>query len=477
MLVTLLVKEIRHNVVSLRYLACSSVLILLIMGIAFTLGKTYEQETEQYYRDQVERESILDTKAHYNRIWSFISPVRPPEKMGVFFSNQGGDAQANSFFQNPIFLLHRKFDLIDVMVYFLGIIAIILSFDAVSGERESGTLRLLSVFSVSRPILLLAKLLAGLTAVFIPLVAGLAVALAYLLITGTLHWGAHHWLVLAMILLASLLHFCCYFAMGLFASSVTSRATSSIVVAFLLWISFVFIIPNISPFVASQIHPVPGVEKVHAQVDQMMNDERDELGRASMREIQDYYAQTYPSIYKTIRSSSREELASLLESNIGIRDVYMQLQGDIDSGWSHATNMQSEKADKLQEQVDSKIARQLKLAKMLSCFSPSANLIYILEGISGVGQAGMEHFLEEVGNYNSQFNIYVWNKYNLQMELDPQFDENSFLDVSDRPKFVYREMPLSKRWTKISENVVLLILFGLVGFVSAHVAFQRYDIR
>jgi len=54
---------------------------------------------------------------------------------------------------------------------------------------------------------------------------------------------------------------------------------------------------------------------------------------------------------------------------------------------------------------------------------------------------------------------------------------NSFIDLSDRPRFSYKEEPLKDRLAAVLPYWGVLIFFNVVFFAGAFVGFIRYDVR
>lgn len=474
---SLLAKEIKSNIISMRYIAAIILLLVLTMGVAYMYGNTFEAERSEYLREQAHRNEVLEQSAHYNRMNVLIAPVRPPNTMSVLFSDQGSDPTDNPFFQDFIHKLNHGFDLIDILVYVMSIIAVVMAYDAVSGEREQGTLRVLSAFSVPRSSILITKLLAGLSVILLGLAVAFAMALTYLLISGQLTWGLEEWVSLLIILVFSLVYFCCFYSFGLLASSLSSRSTSSIIIAFLIWIGFIFIVPNMSPFIASQLYSVPAVEKVNAQLRLIYDTERDDLGRKFVREVNAWYEKTYPDEYMQIQSLGDDELKALIGRDATVRDFYQKYRNSIDSVWVHANQIQNKKGRAIQASLNNKMARQLNLAEIISSFSPSADFTYVLEAMSATGYTGYQHFQKLRSDYHVVFNDYIAKKYNSLRESNPQFSAEDFIDVSDRPRFVFTSMTIADRLRAAWIHMLALILFSCAAFVVAYIALLKYDIR
>ncbi len=54
---------------------------------------------------------------------------------------------------------------------------------------------------------------------------------------------------------------------------------------------------------------------------------------------------------------------------------------------------------------------------------------------------------------------------------------NSFLDVDDRPRFIFQEEPLRGKLNAALPYWGILALFNVVFFVAAFAGFMRYDVR
>src|SRR5690606_26100235 len=73
-----------------------------------------------------------------------------------------------------------------------------------------------------------------------------------------------HWMRLAILFGASLLHFVSFICVGLFVSSVTRHANVSFLVLLMVWIVSVLVVPRLSILVANQIVPVPTVAEIES---------------------------------------------------------------------------------------------------------------------------------------------------------------------------------------------------------------------
>jgi hypothetical protein len=135
------------------------------------------------------------------------------------------------------------------------------------------------------------------------------------------------------------------------------------------------------------------------------------------------------------------------------------------------------KENELWDDFHKKAAVQTKLAKNLACISPFANYVYVARDITGTGLRSMEYFNKVKGEYGGQFWSYVDKKVQDAKKNDPNFTWESFLDLNERPRFVFKEEPLKDKLIEVLPNWGILALFNIVFFVAAFTGFIRYDVR
>ena len=78
---------------------------------------------------------------------------------------------------------------------------------------------------------------------------------------------------------------------------------------------------------------------------------------------------------------------------------------------------------------------------------------------------------------DDMINNYLQIKEEQAREKDPTFRNNSFLDVNDRPRFVFKQESLLNRFGAGLPYLGLLLFFNVLFFVMAFVRFLRYDVR
>jgi hypothetical protein len=136
-----------------------------------------------------------------------------------------------------------------------------------------------------------------------------------------------------------------------------------------------------------------------------------------------------------------------------------------------------QESDELWKDLGTKAAVQTKLAKNLACISPFANFVYIARDLTGTGLRSLDYFEQTKDEYERQLRSYADKKIDDARKKDPALDKEDFLDVSDRPRFVFKEEALKDKLVEVLPYWGILVLFNVVFFVSAFAGFMRYDVR
>lgn len=144
----------------------------------------------------------------------------------------------------------------------MNFMAILFTYDAISGERETGTLSLLLSNSVSRATVLLGKFIGAFLTILIPLFIGILLNLMVVNASRLVSLSGDEWTRVGIIFVISALYISIFLWLGLFISSQFSNSSSSLLVLLLIWIVFVVLIPNTMGALASGLKQVPSQSEI-----------------------------------------------------------------------------------------------------------------------------------------------------------------------------------------------------------------------
>ncbi len=135
-------------------------------------------------------------------------------------------------------------DWVFIVTYLLSFIPLLFTFDALSGERERGTLRLCLANSISRPALLVGKFLGSLITVLIAFYCAVLFNLAIISTESWTQLGGADWGRLVFIVLIASCYAGLFVAIGLTVSAMTRESRLSLVILLLIWVTVVVFMPS-----------------------------------------------------------------------------------------------------------------------------------------------------------------------------------------------------------------------------------------
>jgi len=477
MLGTIISKEFLNNLFNLRFMVGLILCVILTISCVVILTHDYEQEMEDYYLRVTMQDDFLSQYAHTNRISGMIRTQKPPEQFRPLIIGIPRDANLGSFDDNPLPVLFPPLDLLFIVTVIMSLMAIMFSYDAVSGERESGTLKLMVSNSLSRAKILFGKCIGGTTSLLIPFIFSLLVGAVYIAIHPAIQWDGSNWASFGLLLFSSVIFISIFYLLGLLVSTFSRFSSTSILTSLFLWVLLILVVPNISPYISAQLYRIPSVNKIERELNRLTSIERDDLGRSLSREVTKKFEKQYGEFFSKFQTMTQDEVRQRVAVDAEFRAMYEAYRNEYNKAWNEANRIQNEKARKIRNDLNIKTDKQNKIAKNLACLSPYANFVYIATDLSGTGLRSLDYFNRVSGEYRTLYYDYQGEKVREAVKNDPTFNSSSFLDVSDRPRFNFREEPLKNRIEAVLLYWGILFFFNIVFFALAFVGFLRYDVR
>lgn len=188
-------KELLDHLLSLKFHACMAVMAVLLGLSAFVMYRDYQLRMENF--------STLKERARYRPGQSGVMAVVQPNPLSVFAkgldevmtrgytvtSYTGVEPHTRQTLPDSLFALFTAPDLLYIVKVLLSLIALLFAYDAVSGERESGTLKLMLSASISRGQVVAGKMLGGLATVLLPFLTAVCAILLVLVTRPASAWA------------------------------------------------------------------------------------------------------------------------------------------------------------------------------------------------------------------------------------------------------------------------------------------------
>ena len=329
-----------------------------------------------------------------------------------------------------------------IIGYVLSLIALLFTFDSISGERERGTLRLTLANSIPRHTVLIGKFLGALISISIPFTLSTLMNLLVISTASEVHLGSETWGRLGIIFLIAILYTCLFLALGLLVSARVQRSAVSLVILLLVWVVFVVFMPSTLASMAG------GSRSSGPTLDFWERSEKlhDELWRDSF------------SRHENVPEGSTKSME--LDGQFVIKDVEQQEQ-------LHA--------ERLNQQI-----KQVKRARTITRFSPVTIVQHLLESFAGTGFERHLQFLENVKSYAREYRTFIVDTDKADPEsLHILGAPTGMSQKSINPEAVpifEDTLNLSKDFNTASTEFLLLALFVLVLLSGAYLAFIRIEV-
>jgi len=492
MLRTIIAREFLNNILNLRFMIGLVLCIIVTVACIMILAHDYRQEMKDYSARMNLQDEILDNYAIANeyRLIKMVRPQKPPERFRPLIIGIPGDESVGFFDDNPLPILFPPLDFLFIVTIIMSLLAMLFSYDAIAGERQSGTLRLVISNSISRTKVLFGKFIGGAASLIIPFILSLLVGVLYVSVNPAIQWDSSAWAELALLTAASITFITLFYLLGLMISTFSRYSSTSILNCLFLWVLLILVIPNVCPYISAQLCRTPSIKQTKRR-DREIEIHSLKVAREYMKESIKKFKLKYGTLFSEFESMKFGGVGFLIDAKPE-HEKAAQQRAEADPEFKammDAFREEGKKAQKelirireesgmLWEDLETKAAEQTKLAKNLACISPFANFVYVARDLTGTGLRSLDYFEQTKGEYQRrQFHSYVDKKIDDAREKDPEFEEDSFIDVSDRPRFVFKEEALKDKLSEVLPYWGILVLFNVVFFAAAFAGFMIYDVR
>jgi len=506
-------KEFLLNLMTFKF-AVGTILCVVLMAVFMPiLAKAYQQRLKTCNDNVARNEAELRKVKVYKNITPTI--YRPPSALSVF--SEGLEKQLGtsakielgavseistaSAMGNPFLSVFPTLDVMLILKVVMSILALLVAYDTVSGEREQGTLKLMLSNTAARYQVLLGKLLAGLVTLVIPITSAFIIGLLILQFFPMVSLAGADWIRIGLMYLASLIFISAMYNIGLLFSCLMRRSSISLVLGLFVWVVFVVVIPNGSVYLADYLRPTEAKEKMNAQVKAIM-EERDS-------KIND--------LTKTLRTGGGQAGAFGAFGKHFILACEKPLMDDSQKKYTLAEPIRIRYAGKIfevQQQYLAGLIKQKHLASTVAQISPITVYESLMSALSGTDLGSYEHFRTEVKMYANEVIEYIRSKTEdfsspayftpskeadyLEMVkemdrikmthadkfmeefkkwYDQKLEQTPSLNLQDLPQFSCGPESVVKALRRTIPHIMLLIFINALFFTLSFVAFIKYDVR
>ncbi|MEW6212967.1 MAG: ABC transporter permease subunit [Acidobacteriota bacterium] len=446
MLMTIALKEFREHLVSARFALTVASLALIVAVTIVALAAEHRRQQDDYNRRvESHRREMQESGS--------MTVDRPAPALASLFKGQYFATQLALSKQNPpdavesadIEATTTMFPAIDLgfcIGVVLSLVALLFSYDAITGEKESGTLKQILANEVSRAAIISAKWLA-LTAtmsVLVVITLGFGVMLARFLPGSPFVIGSRDAGAILLIALTAMILLAAFSILGILVSSLVSSSSSSLAILMLVWVMLVFVFPNVSPYLAVWFSPAQTWQQAQRSEKQMSS-----------------------SMLEDLKTRHAEGAQRVREEKLNAADM-RKIASGIRSEWN---SEHKEAVSRLRENYTSELHRQEKTAALIASFSPYSAATLAFAALSEIDARSDDRFLRLARIFDDdQLSAH------LRLRAERPKDQRPPL-----PVFAYESASLGERLTAVAFQLSALISYNAVLFLASLWAFRRYDVR
>ena len=515
-------KEMLSHLLSQRFAACTILAVVLIVVNGMLSSQTYVHKKASYLTQRAIEETKLHEITYYSVLGSDLlvsvqtgpkpkaapRALRLPRSLAVFA--QGDEqklgqaikvllfavpyqAEEVSPFQasNPYLAIFAFFDMVYIFQLVLGLLAILIASETISGEKEDGTLRLVLTTNVSRAQILIGKVLAGLTTLAIPTALGFILLTILLLGTEHIEVGANEWARVGWLFALSLLYLLVFYLIGLAISCATHRSATSLIYALFTWALLAIVLPNsISALLNEQANMGEKHAQAHHKAIQVWKEFDQEVLDLARAQGQTRYfptdmvehgqarsTVTYDDGTGTysIRDRQKRYIPNLYLSNVADSPQLEKFQDIVRTGerlrLKYAQRAWNEKAPLL-EGFPRRIQR---LNTQLQRLLPAGAYAQAASILAGTSRREYYDFINQVRTYRGQIIAFLEDRDAFGSREWFNDDPGWRADLRDLPRFHERGWTVTESLNHAWPALTALVLYAAGLFVLANRLFARYD--
>ena len=162
----------------------------------------------------------------------------------------------------------------------LSLLALLFAYDAIAGDWESGTLRLVISHPVRRGAILFGKYIAAMVCLLLPVLMSLLVVLILCSLASSIQLSTSEFLRIGGIVWTTIVYLSVFYLIGLLISTATRRTATSLMLCMFLWVVLVLVYPNWSRLA---INPVGDMSTEKQSASQQIDQIWEEADREEQR--------------------------------------------------------------------------------------------------------------------------------------------------------------------------------------------------
>lgn len=434
-------KEIFQNITNKAFWMLGGVILASNIFCTTVQIGTFNNNKKAFDEYLIEHQKFYELKPYDLESLPFNMAILPPSHLGMLFNGLKSFVSSRAIDQNSIEYIFKNLDLGILTGILFSLLAIILSFQTISGERENGMLKLIDTYPIKRAKIILGKWLG------IVIVIGVLYTFCYLIMSLLIFLFAKVQIdsvdraSLLLIYLIGFLYISGMVLLGIYISIKVRQSFLSLLTALLVWAFVVLVLPSIPEYAGNLLIKT-------ASPLRLLNDE----------------VECNNNKFKAIQAIKEKY------SDQGVPKERI----DIEAGAE--IEMTSKRFDEQRHQLNTNfengLVKRMAISTGISLFSPYVCYTLSVNEIAATGIAANISLIKQRENHAIVIASHLKN-ISERIKDDPKYKPS----FSDMPKFQYIYPSLKLRLLAVSVPLLLLIIFNVLLFVFSFRSFLKYDVR
>ncbi len=503
MLSTLIRRELLDNLMTFRFIATVVIMLLLVVANTFVLINDYDRRLEAYNAAVNSNHERLQERTTYSSVSISWDVVRPPNLLSIF--NVGLDKRlSNEIFvfygfvptlwdgqvhgsTNPLLNLFSSIDIVFIFEVVLSLMALIFAYDALAGERERGTLRLVLTHPVSRAKILLAKYISAMMCLLVPLLMSFLLVVILLTTSPIVSLKVDDFLRIGGIVLSSIAYLSIFYLIGLLISVITRRTSTALMLAMFVWGFLVLVYPNvilvaITSAESSQERLVPAFNQIEQIWEEFDRERKDYLANDPIHGEDSHLGVAGGSGFDEIWHKAK---STLLYTYMAISYVN-KLDDEFEPRVPHVQNYYrtivpktidvAERAWLVRKQaLESVFFRPAIVDRIFLRVSPVGMYDAATQAWAGTDLFGLRDFYEATRKYRRTLIDYLYDK-NAFGDRKWFSSDKGAVDWDSSPQFSFQRSGVHVNAKRALPDLLLMLMMNLILFWGIFLVFQRSEV-
>ncbi len=505
MLITLIRRELLDNLMTFRFAAAVFITLLLVVATTAVLIQDYERRLESY-------NTSVETHRQRLRKWQTYSPGmerlyvdRPPNPLSLF--NVGLDKRLGNKIRvshgfvpslwdatmdssdNSFLNIFSSIDIVFIFQIVLSLLALIFAYDALAGERERGTLRLVLTHPVRRGHILFAKYISAMFCLLVPVLMSLILAVILLTASTSIFLSTDAFLCMGGIVLSSLVYLSVFYLIGLLISAVTRRTSTALMLSMFVWGFLVLVYPNmiltaITPQATSEARGISTFTQIKQMYEELDRERKNFLANDPVPGDDPMFDMDGPSGWTGGDGFTENQLTLLYYywSVISYKEFYDRYLPRV----PHAQNYYGFLGPRIvnianrtwlvrKQALQDLFVKPALMDRILLKLSPVGIYDATTQAWAGTDLRGIQDFFDVVRQYRQEVIAYLYDKKAFGSRLWLAADEGK-VDWDTLPQFSFQGNDIRTKAKRALPDLSLLLTINLVLFTIIFLIFVKSEV-